>query len=300
MSLRAFTVFQDTPSDEAPRVKVMRPNAMATRSQTRSNIASSNTELTTSTPDLDKENYDPVTGERAGPGGSIAGKKRKTAVLATKAQRPTKGSQPEKKKRKPSPPSSNSAETKLVKKPLKATRKGKRTGSRKVSPMPKVPEEDEVGKIIAPVTQREIDSRCKELTIRPLADVSEAYDELSLLGPSPSGVGDESEAKTGQCTVKVRSVCFRKVYLHVKSCISYLKAQSVEPEIRDYFEPSETHFTSSTATRLRALSEDASEARTFSTPERKKIYAAFTFSSPVGPSKSSHDDDIGSYTPDLA
>ena len=206
----------------------MRPNAIATRSLTNNNVASSNTSATTSTPDLDKENYDPVTGERAGPGGSTAGKKRKTGVLAAKAQRPTdKGSQPEKKKRKPSPPNSLSAETKPAKKFLKASgksRKSKRTGSKKVSPMPKLPEEVEVevGKPIIPATQREIDSRCKELTLKPLADVSEAYDELLVPCPSPSAGVEGSEAMLGNRTVKVRVVCFRKVYLHVNSCTSYL------------------------------------------------------------------------------
>jgi hypothetical protein len=68
MSLRAFTVFQDAPSGEQLRAEVTRPNPMATRSLTNSNVASSNTSATTSTPDLDKENFDPLTGERAGPG----------------------------------------------------------------------------------------------------------------------------------------------------------------------------------------------------------------------------------------
>lgn len=222
MSLRAFTVFQDAPSGEQLCAEVTRPNAMATRSLMNSNFASSNN-ATKSTPDLDKENFDPLTGERAGPGGSTAGKKRKTGVLATKAQRPTdKSSQPEKKKRKPSPPSSNSAETKPAKKSLKSSgksRKGKRAGSRKVSPMPKLPEEDEVGKVI-PATQREIDSRCKELTLKPLADVSEAYDELSVLYPSAGVEG--SAAVLGHGTVKVRAICFWKVYTCILTHVSHI------------------------------------------------------------------------------
>jgi hypothetical protein len=78
----------------------------------------------------------------------------------------------------------------------------------------------------------------------------------------------------------------------------------VEPEIRDYFEPSGC-LSASASTRLNPLSEDVSELRTFSTPERKQIYSAFTFSSPSGPSllvsQSSCDDDISlSSTKDLA
>lgn len=173
-----------------------------------------------STPDPDKENYDPATGERAGPAGSTAGKKRKTGVLAIKVQPQTdKGSQPEKKKRKPSPSSSNSADTKPTKKFSKGSansRKAKRTGSRKVSPMPKLPEEEAVGKA---VTQQEIDSRCKELTLKPLADVSEAYDNHPVFCPSPAVVVEASEAKPGDRAVKVRSICFREVYLHANSWI---------------------------------------------------------------------------------
>jgi hypothetical protein len=88
--------------------------------------------------------------------------------------------------------------------------------------MPKLPEEVEVCKSIIPTTQREINSRCKELTLKPLADVSEAYDELSVLSPSPSPGVQGSEAMPGNRTVKVRAISFRKVSLHVNSCISYL------------------------------------------------------------------------------
>lgn len=223
MSLRTFTVFQDSPSNEQQPAKVMRPNAMATRPQTRNKVSS--TPVSSAT-DLDKENYDPVTGERAGLGGSTAGKKRKTGALATKSHSSTdRPPQPEKKKRKPSPQSSQSAENKLSKKSLKSsvtTRKGKRTGSRKVSPMPKLPEEDEATKVNTPATQPEIDSRCKELTLKPLADVSEAYDEISAFCPSASAGAGASQAKPEIRTVKVRSLCLRKLYLPVNSCISYL------------------------------------------------------------------------------
>ena len=208
MSLRTFTVFQDSPSNEQQPAKVMRPNPMATRSQTRNKVLAS---TTSSNSDLDKENYDPITGERAGLGSGPAGKKRKTGALASKAHSSKdKASQPEKKKRKPSPQNSQSAENKLSKKFLKSsvtTRKGKRTGSRKVSPLPKLPEEDEA-KVSTPATQQEIDSRCKELTLKPLADVSEAYDEISAFCPS---VGPEASlAKPETCTVTVRSFYLRK------------------------------------------------------------------------------------------
>ncbi|KAF9528683.1 hypothetical protein CPB83DRAFT_732075, partial [Crepidotus variabilis] len=266
MSLRAFTVFQDAPASEPLQPRVLRSNVMATRASTR------NIELpapATEFAPLDKENYDPVTGERAGPS-TLAGKKRKTGVLAAKVQPPTtetklskkdKDSQPEQKKRKASTSGPATSKSKSVKKDVKITglskKTTKRTGSRKMPSLPRLKEEEESGK--TPVTQEEIDSRCKDLTVRPLADVSEAYDELAVFG-TPSPVAEATQEKP-----KLRTV----------------KAASVEPEIRDYFEPSIMSSTATNSTRLRAVSVDAPEPRAFSTPERKRIYAAFTFSSPA-------------------
>ncbi len=61
---------------------------------------------------------------------------------------------------------------------------------------------------------------------------------------------------------------------------NYLQESSVEPEIRDYFQPAcGGSYPSSSRRLLRALSQDPAP-RTFSTPERRQIYSAFTFSSP--------------------
>ncbi|KAF8155528.1 hypothetical protein B0H34DRAFT_659075 [Crassisporium funariophilum] len=263
MSLRSFTVFQDAVSSDAPQPRTTRSNAMVTRSSslnlaTSPNRATGLTDMVT----MDKENFHPLTGERAGPSNN-ATKKRKTTVLAIKVQpssaskaKKEKDAQPEQKKRKASTSTAAKVKT-TIKKDGKVTgsaRKGsgKRTVSRKVSPMPKVNEEEEAEK--DRITQADIDSRCYELTVQPLADVSQAYDESLAF----RGLPTTPEAKVKFCTVK---------------------ASSAEPEIRDYFEPSQALF-SSTSSRLRSVSEDVSEGRVFSTPERKQIYAAFTFSSP--------------------
>jgi hypothetical protein len=182
MSLRTFTVFQDAVSSEAPQPTITRPNAMVTRSSSL-NLTSSSVNATVSLNDLvalDKENFHPVTGERAGPSNNVGSKKRKTSVLATKVQPPSttkKDAQPELKKRKASTSTSTKGKVKRDGKATVTARKtaSKRTLSRKVSPMPRLNEEEEARK--DRITQVDIDSRCYELTVQPLADVSQAYEE---------------------------------------------------------------------------------------------------------------------------
>ncbi len=209
MSSRTFTVFQDSPSSKPLRAKVLRPNVLVKRSLTNNVTSSTGPTIIT---DLDKENFDPVTGERAGPP-NPTNKKRKTSVLATKFQPLTEAkhakkdpsSPPEKKKRKSS--SSTTVDLKAGKKYVKSlgsSRKGiKRTGSKKASLLPKLTEEDEVSRML--LTQEVIDSRCKELTLKPLADVSDAYDELCVLDTLSAAAGDPDDRHERR-TVKVRSI----------------------------------------------------------------------------------------------
>ncbi|KAF8966614.1 hypothetical protein BDZ97DRAFT_1917427 [Flammula alnicola] len=275
MSLRTFTVFQDAPSSEAPQPKISRPNVMVTRSQRLASInGTAEGSSATASSDLavvNKENYNPVTGERAGPSTSST-KKRKTTVLATKVQPPlaTKSKkykdaqpelEPEPKKRKASTSSTSKVKTKKVAKGSGSVKKGgsKRAGSRRVSPMPRLNEEDESEK--ERIAQADIDSRCYELTVKPLADISQAYEEVDVFeGPL--------------------NACAPSTTFDDKVKFSTVKETSVEPELRDYFQPPQAPCSSSSSRLLRALSEDAPEPRAFSTPERKQIYAAFTFSSP--------------------
>ena len=187
MSLRTFTVFQDAPSGDPSK-----PNTITTSTtinvltSTSNSIAPNNATLTTA----EKENVHPVTGQRAGPNNI---KKRKTSVLAPKvhlplqgkAQKESKEAQPDAKKRK----SSSSASTTKGKGPSRKEgklRKTKKAPSRRVSPMPKLEEEVEADKEYNCVTQADIDSRCYELTVKPLADVSQAYEQSSSFEISPS------------------------------------------------------------------------------------------------------------------
>ncbi|KAF9010251.1 hypothetical protein BDQ17DRAFT_1274068 [Cyathus striatus] len=269
MSLRTFTVFQDAPSTEPPKPKplsssrIIRPSA--------SNASNATVHLTT-----DKENVHPITGERARPGSNGTLKKRKTTVLATKVHLPLatkslkefkpkekleKDPQPLAKKRKAS---SVTTKDKNILKDLRApvsTRKPVKRSSRKVLSLPKLDEEVEAEKEKEKekekghVVQVNIDSKCYELTVKPLADVSGAYEKTS---PIEVALADS------------------------KVNFGLIKERITEPQIRDYFSPPLTAST----TRARSTSvEPPSEARAFSTPERKQIYAAFTFSSPSPISK---------------
>ncbi|KAJ6627817.1 hypothetical protein B0H10DRAFT_1992035, partial [Mycena sp. CBHHK59/15] len=113
----------------------------------------------------EKENLHPITAS-----------KRKTNVLATKTivakkQKEDKEDRPEGKKAKAA-----SSSALKGRKDGKAARKTHKKSSRRVSPLPKVDEEDAAVRERDRVVQSDIDSRCYELTVSPLADVTQAYD----------------------------------------------------------------------------------------------------------------------------
>ncbi|KAF9482301.1 hypothetical protein BDN70DRAFT_904784 [Pholiota conissans] len=280
MSLRTFTVFQDAPSGDVPQPKISRPGAMVTRSQrlASNNASGENVATSEDLAAFNKENLNPATGECAGPSNSGLKKRKTAAVLATKIQPPTATSSkakltlkekdeaqpelgPEQKKRKALAPSST-LKAKASKKDTKGSGKKatRRAGSKKITPMPKLSEE--VAAEVDRIAVANANSRCYELTVKPLADVTQAYDEVDVFESFTACA--TSNADTSDRNVKFSTV----------------KESSVEPEIRDYFKPTQATFPTTGGRLLRALSEDA-PTPTFSTPERKKIYSAFTFSSPT-------------------
>lgn len=181
MSVRAFTVFQDTPSVETSEPRVTSPSATTLASLT------------------EKENVHPLTGERTGP--DFTSKKRKTTVLATKVHMPlttkkqTDDSKHESKKRKSA--SSSSLKTKSTLKRGGKVKASKRSTRKLSSPLPKVDEEVALEKEQR-VAQAHIDSKCYELTVQPLADVTPAYEQ------SPSFEDIISGEKAKLCFAKVR------------------------------------------------------------------------------------------------
>ena len=97
--------------------------------------------------------------------------------LQGKKQKESKDAQPDAKKRKSS--SSASATKGKGSSRKEKFRKTKKPLSRRVSPMPRLDEEANDDKEHHRVAQADIDSRCYELTVKPLADVSQAYEQSS-------------------------------------------------------------------------------------------------------------------------
>jgi hypothetical protein len=183
-----FTIFVDSPrtsQSTAPQKPQHSPH---------SPTITPTTSFSSLAPTAEKENFDPVTGQLSGPSSSqAAGKKRKTGVLVTKSHLPLGGkakeSKPEPKKRKSASAPPSKGKGPAVKKSSKAqssTRKsGKSSRSRKASPLPKVDEDEELEKDKASqkegerLMQTDIDSKCYDLTVLPLADVTVAYENPS-------------------------------------------------------------------------------------------------------------------------
>lgn len=162
----------------------------------------------------DKENLHPLTGRRTSTDDS-QGKKRKTAVLATKLlvttnKTPKEPHSPKKRKLSVSNTSKGPVEKKEKKekeqnddkkaavnrRPLKKNRARKATG------LAKVDEEVEEEKESQPakekdhrnISQAEVDSRCYELTVMPLADLSKAYEQ----SPPPEGLSEQETTSTAE------------------------------------------------------------------------------------------------------
>lgn len=253
MSVRSFTVFQDTPAE------IQKINHVSDKNLVTTTAADDAATLLSTLAAIEKENLHPLTGERAAQTMTNASKKRKTAVLVTKVVAPPPSSKKQKELK--SDP----------KKPRKSTigngnrsdgrKKIPRRPTRKASPLPRVDEEQELSTAIRSqrdptrliISQAKIDSKCYELTVSPLADVSGAYD-------------------TATETSDQESV--------------FDKEQSVEPELCDYFSPAISHASlPSEQPEATPLAPRTASDTEFSTPERRHIYSAFTFSSPSPSSK---------------
>ncbi|KAF7351205.1 hypothetical protein MSAN_01551600 [Mycena sanguinolenta] len=252
MALRSFTVYCDTPVDAAVDTKPSQASKATVLGSImpNPNVPAASTTSLAST--AEKENLHPITGERCGAvSDSSANKKRKTNVLATKtvAVKKQKESKEDKAEGKKARSASSSAGK--AKKDGKSTRKTAKKPSRRVSPLPKLDEEDVA--VRDRLMQADIASRCYELTVSPLADVTQAYDAGFDVNSLLAGFTSEDSVK-------------------------FQKATSTEPELRDYFSPS--HSSGSSARVTPPLGASAQETKVFNTPERRHIYSAFTFTTP--------------------
>jgi len=210
MSVRSFTVFQDTTTE------IQKINHEGDKKLAATAIHTANSLLSTLAA-IEKENLHPVTGERAALVPSNALKKRKTAVLVTKVLAPLPSSKKQKDV-KSDPKKSRKSSTSSGKKTEGRKKNARESRStRKASPLPRVDEEQEVLNATPvqrrstglTISQSNIDSRCYELTVSPLADVSEAYDTATETSDQESVIDKACEILS--CSFKFVDTGFRSL-----------------------------------------------------------------------------------------
>ncbi|KAI0052081.1 hypothetical protein FA95DRAFT_50913 [Auriscalpium vulgare] len=255
MSTRTFVVFQDAPEEQPLKhVPERRDSASLSPAPTPATLAAASVE---------KENLHPVTGAR--PDSSADPKKRKNTVLATKLyippvppstlkKREASDAKLDPKKRKVASAKAKSASKSKGKEPSSSRSTSASVAlSKKVKALPKL---EEVAEVEAEALdddkaeQARVDSKCYDLTVSPLADVSEAFEKVLAVSCEP------------------REVASR--ILSPKSCPAFkatASSKALQPSV---------------GKKAFAFKEDS---HAFSTPERKRIYAAFTFTSPSPASK---------------
>ncbi|KAF9652596.1 hypothetical protein BDM02DRAFT_3109165 [Thelephora ganbajun] len=242
MTSRKFTVFIDDVSTAKPRL-ALKPALTRAREE----------EAGPSLSATEKENLYPLTGGRLRSSNTV-GLKRTSSVLATKLHNPpdtvTKQALalvPSKKRK----ATFSDGETERSR---PKARKVKLTTRQRRSPELASIAEEKDERLARRLSQSDVDSRCYDLTVSPLANVSDAFAQLS---PSASRDG-KMEATTK-------------------------RAGSVEPELRDYVRsPADAVAIATPSTPVRRSTRGTSlPPPTLSTPERKRIYASFTFSSPI-------------------
>ncbi|KAI0322844.1 hypothetical protein OF83DRAFT_1079913 [Amylostereum chailletii] len=249
MSTRAFAVFVDEPVEPITKPSSDRDSASPSTSPA----------TLTSAATTEKENLHPVTGENARAPADGQHKKGKNTVLSTKFYAPPVLS---KKKKEPDLEDvKQDGKKRLALSSLdgkNGSRKARRVAEpsriattsrvRRIKGMPKVDEKAEVedsscskkADATEALAQANVDSKCYDLTVTPLADVSKAFEQVSL--------------KPTDSTVDVSKPSPQKT--HPLDLV--FRAQAP----------------------VKKLSKAVEETKAFSTPERKRIYSAFTFSSP--------------------
>lgn len=201
MVSRTFAVYVD----ESPATTLPLRKKSLSKSASRSTTPLSPSNPIAALPLPDKENSHPVTGDRASSVGPSGKKtlKRKTGVLETKLYVPptskkskdsseSVGSLKPKRRGVSAPPTSNTPTPESSSSPRKLKKttsgdatsaaKARRSSARKankkapIMELPRVEEEPEVQEVEQDAVQVIIDAKCYELTVSPLADVSEAYE----------------------------------------------------------------------------------------------------------------------------
>ena len=267
MASRKFTVFVDDVS--ASTVKPL-PTPKPTGKGPQEEAGPSSLSAT------EKENLHPLTGGRLR-SSSTVGLKRKSSVLSIKLHNPpdAKATKPvpslvPSKKRKVS--SSSDGETERSRPTARRLRPTARKGR---SPELASIAEEKDERLARRLSQSDVDSRCYDLTVSPLANVSGAFTQ-----PSPSTL---KKSKTEVTAKKVRWTSLTLLWIALTSWLLPPQTGSAKPELRDDVRsPADAVATAAPSTPVRRSTRGTSlPPPTLSTPERKQIYASFTFSSPI-------------------
>ena len=248
-----FVIYVDEPASLSSAAKG-KSRALGTRTNLRVTIATAG----------DKENLHPLTGRRPNTD-AVPGKKRKTTALATKLLVVPSKATAESKKRKLA---GAVGEEKEKKEKTKRTRKASRVV--KAPELPKVDEEAEEKvaeeqkeeKTLAEIVQASVDARCYDLTVLPLADVTEAYEHTGF---------PTKEAPTAPVVCVSANATCASPQRYTEAVI----IKAAEPETPEAAADT-AKFNEKPTSPLGSLKAMTS----FSTPERKRIYSAFTFESP--------------------
>lgn len=258
-STRSFVVFQDAPV-QAKATLLVKATVLV------DNVPSNNTSQ-------EKENLHPVTGQNENQRAPLSKK-----PLRKKDNSPASGSRvlaskplpvPLVKSRKRNEDEDGKDRESKKRRPSKSMEENAKDGKKKSRKLPKVVEESALEALIDGFAcglnlniaseQARIDSRCYDLTVKPLADVSCAYDDSGIPPPKrEENVSVEAITKPND----------------TKSSVPTSNANADPPTLAPQRTPTSDTFVKST-----------SGPATFSTPERRKIWAAFTFSSPSPASK---------------
>lgn len=172
MNPRTFVVFQDDPSEPLPNVKADVSSALPSPLIEPTILVPSTTPVTTA----EKENLHPVTGARSGTAADSQTKKRKNGILATKLHIPPTT-------KKPRDLALDCRKRKTTTLSASQSSNGGRiagSGAPDLSRVEEVVEPEQPCQYKSKSTQAEVDSKCYDLTVSPLADVSHAFDQVSI------------------------------------------------------------------------------------------------------------------------
>ncbi|KIY47395.1 hypothetical protein FISHEDRAFT_74695 [Fistulina hepatica ATCC 64428] len=186
----SFSIYIDEPASPPAPAPPLSSNSIAAAP-----VRDSQDSHATPTTIAEKENLDPITGlPRNSTDASKAGKKRKENVLAAKAL-PLREKEQDVEEAAPPEPKRRKSSRTLVDKRSGSGKSLKSSKTRKISrrlalALPAV--EEERAPVSAEEQQRKaVNTRCYELTVVPLADVTAAYDETAAAAAAASTCVDE-------------------------------------------------------------------------------------------------------------